>query len=194
MPAQRIAGFLFFLLTTGCVGIEDAPPREPLRTNETQPAPDSLPKVPTSPTPTEPLRSNGTQPTPRSLEKVPVSPALTKPLQRKTPEAPSKAKPEVSPSLDLVSLEKRLRESEAIGIFTKISLKNQVGDLVDQFRAFHQGQVGTALPELRERYNLLLLKVLSLLQDSDPQLARDIAASREPIWSFLADPAKFATL
>ena len=36
--------------------------------------------------------------------------------------------------------------------------------------------------------------VLSLLQDSDPPLARDIVTSREAIWSLLADPAKFATL
>jgi len=38
------------------------------------------------------------------------------------------------------------------------------------------------------------MKVLSLLQDSDTSLARDIAASRESIWSLLADPVKFATL
>jgi hypothetical protein len=38
------------------------------------------------------------------------------------------------------------------------------------------------------------MKVLSLLQDSDAALARDIVTSREAIWSLLADPAKFATL
>jgi hypothetical protein len=36
--------------------------------------------------------------------------------------------------------------------------------------------------------------VLSLLQGSDPVLAQAVAASREAIWSLLADPAKFATL
>ncbi len=100
----------------------------------------------------------------------------------------------MSPTLDLASLEKRLRETKAIGVFTKLSLKNQVDDLLAQFRAFHQGPGGVTLTELRERYNLLLLKVLSLLQDSDPLLARDISASREALWSLLADPVKFATL
>src|SRR6185295_10628554 len=119
-PAPPIAGLLLFLLTAGCVGIEDAPPHEPLQPDATPPAP-------------------------RSMSKVPASPAPTKPLQRKTPEAPITVKPEVEPTLDLASLEKRLRESKAIGILTKISLKNQVGDLVDQFRAFHQRRVGTAL-------------------------------------------------
>jgi len=50
------------------------------------------------------------------------------------------------------------------------------------------------LAKLRESYDLLLLKVLSLLQDKDAALARDIAASREGLWNLLADPAKFANL
>ena len=53
---------------------------------------------------------------------------------------------------------------------------------------------GAQLAELRQSYDLLIMKVLSLLQDSDPVLARDIVTSREAIWSLLADPAKFATL
>jgi hypothetical protein len=39
-----------------------------------------------------------------------------------------------------------------------------------------------------------MMKVLSLLQDSDPPLARDIVTSREAIWGLLADPVKFSTL
>jgi len=47
------------------------------------------------------------------------------------------------------------------------------------------------LAELRRSYDMLLLKVLSLLQDSDPPLARDIVKSRDAIWSILEDPKKF---
>ena len=79
-------------------------------------------------------------------------------------------------------------------MFTKIALKNQVDDLLDQFRAYYQGRIKTTLAELRQPYDLLLLKVLSLLQDRDPSLARVIVASREAIWGILADPAKFATI
>ena len=50
------------------------------------------------------------------------------------------------------------------------------------------------LAALRRPYEMLLLKVLALLQDSDPPLAGAIVASREAIWGILADPAKFATL
>ncbi len=75
-------------------------------------------------------------------------------------------------------------------MFTKLSLKNQVDDLLNQFRAYHKSQTPT-LAALRQSYNLLMLKVLALLQDSDPTLARDIVASREAIWGILADPGKF---
>ena len=38
---------------------------------------------------------------------------------------------------------------------------------------------------------MLVLKVLALVQDSDPPLARTISGSREAIWGILADPEKF---
>jgi hypothetical protein len=47
---------------------------------------------------------------------------------------------------------------------------------------------------LRQKYDLLLLKVLSVLQDGDPALASAISASREAIWGILADPQKFSKL
>ncbi len=75
---------------------------------------------------------------------------------------------------------------------TKIALKNQVDDLLNQFRAFYQGRLKTTLADLRKSFDLLVLKVLSLLQDSDPSLASAIVASREAIWGILSDPVKFA--
>lgn len=96
--------------------------------------------------------------------------------------------------MDLKSLESRLKETNAIGFFTKIGLKNQVDDLLDQFRAFYEGRLKTTLAELRRPYDRLLLKVLALLQDTDPPLASAIVASREAIWGILADPTSFATI
>ena len=106
---------------------------------------------------------------------------------------PSDAK-QRAPPLDLASLESRLKETKAIGVLTKIAISNQVDDLLNQFRAFYQGKLKTTLAELRQPYDLLVLKVLSLLQDSDPALASAIVASREAIWGILSDPAKFATI
>jgi hypothetical protein len=98
------------------------------------------------------------------------------------------------PAMDLAGLEQRLRDTRAIGVFTKLSLKNQVDDLLGQFRDFYNRKSGATLAELRQRYDLLLLKVLSLLQDGDPGLASAISASREAIWGILADPQKFSKL
>ncbi len=61
-------------------------------------------------------------------------------------------------------------------------------------RDFYSKKSKATLAELRQKYDLLLLKVLSLLQDGDPQLAAAISASREAIWGILADPQKFSTL
>jgi hypothetical protein len=99
-----------------------------------------------------------------------------------------------APALDLSSLEQRLKDTRAIGLFTKLSLKNQVDDLLTQLKAFHNKRSTTTLGELRQKYDLLLLKVLSLLQDADAPLAAAIATSREAIWGVLADPDKFAKI
>ncbi len=104
---------------------------------------------------------------------------------------PSAAAPP-APPLDLKSLEERLKDTSAIGVLTKLSLKNQVDDLVDKFRAYHQGVRPPTLADLRPAYELLLMKVLSLLQDKDPSLAHDVSTSREAIWGVLTDPRKLA--
>lgn len=154
-------------IAVGCVTVERAPPREP-------------PQPGTSPSP---------------VLEAPTAPASqAKPPARTKPPAPAKpATPQAAP-LDLKSLEQRLRDTPAIGAFTKLALKNQVDDLLDQFRARYQGQPKPALADLRQPYERLLLKVLALLQDADPALARDIVASREAIWNILTDRNKFDSL
>ena len=97
-------------------------------------------------------------------------------------------------TLDLASLEQRLKDTDAIGVLTKIALKNQVDDLLAQFRAYYQGKLKTTLAQLRRPYDLLVMKVLTLLQDTDPALASAIVASREAMWGILSDRVKFATI
>jgi hypothetical protein len=130
-----------------------------------------------------------------------ISSAPKPPVGAATPAAPQTVAPSATapaaataPPLDLAALKQRLRDTSAIGVFTKLALKNQVDDLLDEFRGFYQGQVKVTLPQLRQSYELLVQKVLALLQDSDPPLAKEISASREAIWGLLADPQKFASL
>ena len=96
--------------------------------------------------------------------------------------------------LDLKSLETRLRETQAISVFTKLALRNQIQDLLERFRAFHQGRLQTSWVELRQSFDLLVMKVLALLQDADASLAGALASSRESLWGILSDPAKLATV
>jgi hypothetical protein len=144
-----------------------------------------------------PLTNPATRPIPAkpnsSAGNRPIKPGGAPPLRPAAP-APPSDKPPTPPTLDLAALEQRLRDTHAIGVFTKLSLKNQVDDLLNQFRALYRGPNKRPPPELRQRYDLLLLKVLSLLQDSDPSLATAISSSREAIWGILADPDKFAKL
>lgn len=91
-------------------------------------------------------------------------------------------------------MEQRLRDTHAIGVFTKLSLKNQVDDLLSQFRAYHGGRQPPTLTDLRQQYELLLLKVVTLLQGGDAPLASAVSSSREAIWSILADPRKFSQI
>lgn len=106
------------------------------------------------------------------------------------PDSTAAGKPQAPPSLDLVALEQRLRDTRAVGLFTKLSLKNQVDDLLAQVRAYYRGNKPPPPTELRPRFDGLLLKVLSVVQDGDASLATQIWSSREAIWGVLADPAK----
>jgi hypothetical protein len=138
-----------------------------------------------SPAPQPPKAANGNSMSPKA---PPPSPA------KSAARVAEPAGPPPAPALDLNSLKERLKDTRAIGVFTKLSLKNQVDDLLGQLRAFHAKKAATSLAELHQRYDLLLLKVLSLLQDGDPSLAAAISQSRDSIWSILSDPQQFAKL
>ncbi|HYL71593.1 MAG TPA: hypothetical protein VEY89_09880, partial [Candidatus Dormibacteraeota bacterium] len=124
--------------------------------------------------------------TPKRTAPAPPSPPAGAAATAVAPAAP--------PALNLASLEQRLRDTHAIGVFTKLSLKNQVDDLLAQFRDFYAGKGALTLAELRRSYELLLIKVVTLLQDGDPGLAGAVAASREAIWAILSNRTSFSKL
>jgi hypothetical protein len=215
-PAIAVAAVLIAVLTAGCGGVKPTTPVAPAResppaappaaaTPETK-APEPAPVARAEPAPLPPPATPPTaadqgkaqpEPAAKPAAKAATAPAQASPKKEAAREpkketAPEPATPKAEPPLDLASLETRLKETKAIGIMTKIALKNQVDDLLNQFRGFYAGKVKTTLAELRKAYDLLVLKVLSLLQDSDPSLAAAIVASREAIWGILSDPVKFA--
>jgi len=139
------------------------------------------------------LAAKADSPAAKTPAKLVAPPVPIERVPKKESAAPASVK-QAPPPLDLKSLETRLEETKAIGVFTKLALKNQVDELLDKFRAFYRGRLETTLAELRQPYDLVLLKALALLQDTDPPLAAAIVASREAIWGILSDPVKFATL
>lgn len=210
-------GLLILTLSTiavlcGCAG--------PLpRTTVTTPTSEAPPAAvvppatpPTAPSPVEPDNGQSATPAPpappnETASVAPSSPPSTarstpKPTPSPTEQASTPAKPPVavpapvqppaSPPLDLAGLEQRLRDTHAIGVFTKLTLRNQVNDLLEEFREFHDGKINVPLAELRQQYEQLLLKVVTLLQDADGPLASAVASSREAIWGVLVNPKTFA--
>ena len=179
------------VLSAGCMH-EKQPQTQPppvAATPEKPKAPQTAKAAPATSTTKAP--ATGTrkpQPAPATTAKT-TPPAVTKPQ----PAAPLK-QAAAAPTLDLEALKARLRQTKAIGVMTKLSLKNQVDDLLDEFRKHYAGKPTPTMTELRRSYDLLMMKVLSLLQDHDHQLASDILSSRERIWGLLADPKKFAAL
>jgi hypothetical protein len=209
MHAMPVVAILLLSLLAGCAGVPSLAPSAPLQpvappTSAAAPpssAPAALPSpaaaaapppaaAPPAAPPPSPSIAKATPPTAPTPPKAPP-PSASSP-KADTP-APESAKPK-APPLDLTSLEQRLKSTNAIGVLTKLTLKNQVDDLVDQFRAYYQGKLKTTLADLRRSYDLLVQKVLALLQDSDPPLATAIVASRDAIWGILSDPKKFATI
>lgn len=164
-------------------------PEQPVAPPATQPVPPTAPEMESrAAAPKAPAAVTA----PRTASPPAVAPAPATPASPLPKAAAVPVSPRPSPApLDFKALEARLRQTRAIGVFTKLSLKNQVDDLLARFSAYHQRRGGATLAELRRNYDMLLLKVLSLLQDTDPPLARDIVKSRAAMWSILEDPRKF---
>lgn len=96
---------------------------------------------------------------------------------------------------DIAVLKARLQSAaKAMSFFRKLALKNQLDDLMDRFRRFHEEKGNASLEDMRERFDLLFMKVITLLQNCDPKLFRDVDRVREILWNKLADPRSFAQL
>jgi hypothetical protein len=105
--------------------------------------------------------------------------------------APSVGSPAFVETLDFSSLVARLRRTKAINLRTKVAVKNESDELLEQFRTYHTQHGIVTLADLRRSYDSLFHRLHSLLQDADPPLARDIDRSQAAIWEVLADPRKF---
>jgi len=158
-------------------------------------APEPAPPPPAPEAPAPPSAA----PAPRGAEPAPHAALLAPPVAEPAPPAPApepeihEAAPPAAPQLSLEELGDRIKATPAIGVFTKLALKNDIDDLVDALRTYPARKRGD-VDALHERYEALVLKLMTLLEDAEPELALALGRSRDRIWSKLVDPVEFAKL
>jgi len=201
---QRLIALL--VLVAGCAGMNESPRGEPLPAGSTVA---DTPLAETQSTITVDIEAAPAVSSPPAEAELPaavapppptVAPAKAAPPAVPVPVAKSPARKQDDPvatlapvaaSLDLAAIRARLRETAAIGVLAKISLNKQVDELLESFRIYYGGGQKTSLAALRKPYDELVMKVLDMLDERDPSLARSISSSREAIWEILADRERF---
>lgn len=106
-------------------------------------------------------------------------------------QAATKADNELSHSktveVDIKTLETRLKNTDAIGFFTKLAIRSNIIDLMNKIRQYRkQSMLKAKMKEIRASFDGLLLKIIALLEE-DPKLSRDLYVSRESIWESLLE-------
>jgi len=213
-PAQSVPPAAPPATEPGAASPGQPPPSSPPAAQAAAPGAAPAPSAPATPTtpaasaaPARPARGapeSNARAVPRAppaapAERTRAPPQAPPQVASQTPSPPGGAAAapagvQAPPALDLSALEHRLRDTSALGIFTKLTLKNQVDDLLKRFGVYHSGHGGVKLEQLRQSYDSLLAKVVGLLQGKDASLAQAIATSREALWRILVDPAKFAAI
>ncbi len=94
------------------------------------------------------------------------------------------------PTFNVDILVDRMKETKAIGAITKLSLKNQVDDLLEKADEIKNSSEDTTeeKSELRENFEGLILKTVALLnKGEDYTLAEDIYLAREVLWKSIME-------
>lgn len=97
---------------------------------------------------------------------------------------------EEKPTFNVDVLVDRMKETKAIGVITKLSLKNQVDDLLEQADEIKStnGEVAEEKSALRENFEGLILKTVTLLnKGKDYTLAEYIYLAREELWKSIME-------
>ena len=105
--------------------------------------------------------------------------------------APVEVQPVAFEKVNLEGLRSSLRETDAIGFTTKLTLNNDLDSLLEGFGDYHDGRGDQTLLSLRERFSTLLASTLSLLREDDPKLFRKLEAARDDLWLIVSAPEKF---
>ena len=88
-------------------------------------------------------------------------------------------------------LEAEIRKTKAFGTFAKLSLSGDINKMVADLKTYHAGGSPLTLEQHREQYDLLYMKVVSQVQDKDPELFNKLCNAWDPLWAELQDVDNF---
>jgi len=89
--------------------------------------------------------------------------------------------------VDFEILEKEIRKTKAIGGLSKLKLSGDINKMVKSLKTYHAGGSPLTLEQHREQYDLLYMKVVSQVQDKDPELFNKLCNAWDPLWAELQD-------
>jgi hypothetical protein len=89
--------------------------------------------------------------------------------------------------VDFEILEKEIRNTKAIGGLSKLKLSGDINKMVADLKKYHAGDSPLTLEQHREQYDLLYMKVVSQVQDKDPELFNKLCNAWDPLWAAMQD-------
>ena len=114
--------------------------------------------------------------------------AMASPGQITSLEVPKYGSPPAT--VDLVALETKIGDTDAINFMAKLKLKVGINSLTSAFEEFHKGQSAKSLNELRLRFEDFLYSTAAMIRKGDPKLAKELVMSRDDLWKVLTNPEK----
>jgi hypothetical protein len=96
-----------------------------------------------------------------------------------------------SNDIDVDTLTDDLGSTDSIDFITKLELNDELDNLIEAFRKFHDGSDDHSLAALYARFDRLLRTTLDLIEDGDPPLFLKLKQSRSRLWQVLVDREEF---
>jgi hypothetical protein len=89
--------------------------------------------------------------------------------------------------VDFKTLETKIRNTNAIGGFAKLRLSSDIKQMLADLKSYQAGESSLTLEQHREQYDLLYMKIVSQVQEKDPELHQQLCNAWDPIWTELQD-------
>ncbi|MDH3692248.1 MAG: hypothetical protein OEU36_22670 [Gammaproteobacteria bacterium] len=92
-----------------------------------------------------------------------------------------------SAGLNIDQLIERIKQTKAIGFLTKLALKGDVEQIIRQVTEYSGQRADQELLQVRQQFEGLVLKAITLLGEKDPGLAQDIYKARHFVWQSMLE-------